>query len=270
MWPFHAQSGEVDTRKETLILSSNPVFSRHRRIFQSILKQEAERDEHLVNLGINFKRYRKLTKQDVAELPYKLQERSIQSKIPSLFKAVPEITTSAVAQSRSKIRSSLYINVFERFNQETSKSDLNLFKGYRLAEHDGSEVDAMFYAGNDENYSRSKSGDHHYFKHTNCTYDVLNHTFMDCLFQPGSKKNEDATFLELALKHKGEKIIFTCDRGYEALYTFYMLNKNKIIFVIRVKDQKSAISMLKHYPKPDTEKYDIPYNVILTTQSSDA
>lgn len=252
------------------MLSSNPVFSRHRRIFQNILKQETESDENLVNPKTNFKRHRKLTRQAVAELPYKLQERSIQSKIPSLFKTTPEISTSAVAQSRSKIKSSLYIKVFERFNQETSKSDLNLFKGHRLAATDGSEVDAMFCTGNDENYSRSKSGGHHYFKHANCTYDVLNHTFMDCLLQPGSKKNEDAAFLELALKHKGKKIIFTCDRGYEALYTFYKLNKNKIKFIIRVKDQKSVTSMLKYYPMPDTEEYDIPYNVILTTKSSDA
>lgn len=93
---------------------------------------------------------------------------------------------------------------------------------------------------------------------------------MDCLLQPGSKKNEDAAFLELALKHKGKKIIFTCDRGYEALYTFYLLNKSNIKFVIRIKDQESATSMLKHYPTPSTEEFDISYNITLTTKSSDA
>lgn len=252
------------------MLSSNPVFSKHQRIFKNILKQEAGNDEHLMNSETNFKRHRKLTRQAVAELPYKLQERSIQSRIPSLFKDTPEITTSAAAQSRSKIKSSLYITVFERFNQATAQSGLNLFKGYRITAVDGSEVKVLSCSGNNENYSRSKSGSHRHFKHANCTYDVLNHTLMDCLIQPGSKKNEDAAFLELALKHKGEKIVFACDRGYEALYTFYRLNQNKINFIIRVKDQKSAISMLKQYPKPDTEEYDIPYTVILTAKSSDA
>ena len=72
---------------------SNSIFSQYRRTFQTVLKQEAENDQHLVHPETNFKRHRKLSRQAVAELPYKLQERSIQSKIHSLFKKTPEVST---------------------------------------------------------------------------------------------------------------------------------------------------------------------------------
>jgi IS4 transposase len=58
------------------------------------------------------------------------------------------------------------------------------------------------------------------------------------------------------------------DRGYESLITFYLLAKEGRKFVIRIKDESSSTSILKHYPTPDTEEYDIDFNVILTSKNN--
>lgn len=248
--------------------SSNPNFSKFRKIFKKALAEATANCDHLANQDKDFSRNRKLDRLSCAEIPYKLQERSIQSKLPTLFPNTPEVTASAVSQARSKIKSSLYIDVFEMFNSSTEKYDIKKYKGYRLVAHDGSEV--RFRHGDPVNYSRCKNGTRRYFKHANCTYDVLNQTFVDCLLQPGSKKNEDAALLELAIKRAGEKMIFTCDRGYESLSAFWNLDQAGVKFVIRIKDQQAYNSILKYYPTPDTEEYDIPYTPILTSSNSKA
>lgn len=117
-------------------------------------------------------------------------------------------------------------------------------------------------------YGGSKKGGKHHFYHANPFFDVLNHVYIDLIMQPGSQKNEDAAFLDLARRYEGPKAIFTCDRGYEALMCFYRLNECGKYFVIRIKDDASAISLLKHYPTPDTELYDIPFNVTLTSKNN--
>lgn len=117
-------------------------------------------------------------------------------------------------------------------------------------------------------YGGSKKGGKHHFYHANPFFDVLNHVYIDLIMQPGSQKNEDAAFLDLARRYEGPKAIFTCDRGYEALMSFYRLNECGKYFVIRIKDEASAISLLKHYPTPDTELYDIPFNVTLTSKNN--
>ncbi len=58
------------------------------------------------------------------------------------------------------------------------------------------------------------------------------------------------------------------DRGYEALMSFYRLQKEHIPFVIRIKDATSSTSILKYYKTPDSEEYDIPFNVILTSKNN--
>ncbi len=50
-----------------------------------------------------------------------------------------------------------------------------------------------------------------------------------------------------------------------AFHRLSAMGKN---FVIRIKDEDSAISLLKQYPTPETEEYDIPFNVTLTCKNN--
>ncbi len=107
----------------------------------------------------------------------------------------------------------------------------------------------------------------------NAEFDALNSVFTDALLQPGSEKNEDSALLELARRSSFQKAIFIADRGYEALMSFYRLQKEHIAdrgyealmsfyrlqkehvpFVIRIKDETSSTSILKYYKTPESEE----------------
>ena len=103
--------------------------------------------------------------------------------------------------------------------------------------------------------------------HLNAAYDVLNKVVVDVVVQPGSQKNEDAALLEL-VESTSDRSIFIADRGYESLMTFYKLNHSCGPFVIRIKDEQSSTSILKYDPSPNTEEYDISFNVILTSKNN--
>ncbi len=45
---------------------------------------------------------------------------------------------------------------------------------------------------------------------------------------------------------------------------FHRLSPMGKNFVIRIKDEDSAISLLKHYPTTEAEEYDITFKVTLT------
>lgn len=216
-----------------------------------------------------FTRKRQIDLHELVLLPFQLTEESLAASFPwILFKGGSSVSASAVSQARSKINSSLYKNVFNRFNKATSGSDVKTFKGYRLLAVDGSEIQVLPEQDNDITYGASKKGKKRHFVHLNAEFDALNSVFTDALLQPGSEKNEDSALLELARRSSFQKAIFIADRGYEALMSFYRLQKEHIPFVIRIKDETSSTSILKYYKTPDSEEYDIPFNVILTSKNN--
>ncbi len=62
------------------------------------------------------------------------------------------------------------------------------------------------------------------------------------------------------------------ENGYRIIKIFLNVSAEKqkehIPFVIRIKDEKSSTSILKYYKTPDSEEYDIPFNVILTSKNN--
>ncbi len=92
--------------------------------------------------------------------------------------------------------------------------------------------------------------------------------FTDAVIQPGSVKSEDRALLEMAQRNPDPDTIYICDRGYECLMSFHRLSAMGKNFVIRIKDEDSAISLLKHYPSPESDEYAIPFNVTLTCKNN--
>ncbi|UNT96588.1 hypothetical protein [Allobaculum mucilyticum] len=77
---------------------------------------------------------------------------------------------------------------------------------------DGSEL-RVSPDGNDlSTYGGSKKGGKRHYFHANMLYDVLNHTCVDMVLQPGSEKNEDSAFLDLAERVEDPNVIYTCER----------------------------------------------------------
>lgn len=232
------------------------------------IKEEASNSDNLLHPDSDFSRSRRLSAVDLAAVAYQTEDRSINRSLPILPDSLSDVSLSAISQGRQKIRFLLYSHVFYRMNDLFSSEDDKTFHGWRLLSVDGSER-SVSPDGNDmSTYGGSKKGSKHHFYLANPLYDVLNHVYLDLVMQPGSQKNEESAFLELAQRYEGEKAIFICDRGYEALMTFYRLNQTDKHFVIRIKDESSSTSILKHYPTPDTEEYDIPFDVTLTCKNN--
>lgn len=232
------------------------------------IKEEASNSDNLLHPDSDFSRSRRLSAVDLAAVAYQTEDRSINRSLPILPDSLSDVSLSAISQGRQKIRFLLYSHVFYRMNDLFSSEDDKTFHGWRLLSVDGSEL-SVSPDGNDmSTYGGSKKGSKHHFYLANPLYDVLNHVYLDLVMQPGSQKNEDSAFLELAQRYEGEKAIFICDRGYEALMTFYRLNQTDKHFVIRIKDESSSTSILKHYPTPDTEEYDISFDVTLTCKNN--
>lgn len=232
------------------------------------IKEEAPNSDNLLHPDSDFSRSRRLSAVDLAAVAYQTEDRSINRSLPILPDSLSDVSLSAISQGRQKIRFLLYSHVFYRMNDLFSSEDDKTFHGWRLLSVDGSAL-SVSPDGNDmSTYGGSKKGSKHHFYLANPLYDVLNHVYLDLVMQPGSQKNEDSAFLELAQRYEGEKAIFICDRGYEALMTFYRLNQTDKHFVIRIKDESSSTSILKHYPTPDTEEYDIPFDVTLTCKNN--
>ena len=104
-------------------------------------------------------RKRQIDLHELVLLPFQLTEESLAASFPwILFKGGSPVSASAVSQARSKINSSLYKNVFNRFNKATSGSDVKTFKGYRLLAVDGSEIQVLPEQDNDITYGASKKG----------------------------------------------------------------------------------------------------------------
>lgn len=233
------------------------------------IAQESLDSENFINPETSFSRTRLLDKSTVVNIPYQLTQDSISSTLPAMFgKASPSLTASAVTQARSKVSSRFYITVFDRMNELYRDKDTARFNGYILKAVDGSEIKSCLIKGNEDSLGGSKKGGKRAFYHLNGCFDVLNQTFCDAVIQPGSEKNEDAALLEIAGRDKQSKTIYIADRGYENLMLFHRLNKMGKHFVIRIKDEESAISLLKHYPTPASEEYDIPFDITLTCKNN--
>lgn len=181
-----------------------------------------------------------------------------------------EVSSSALSAARSQIKVSAFMDIFYSFNRETRRN--HLFKNMMILACDGSEItihgSAAPGTGDANPYrAKTKNGKEREYVHMNAFYDVLERTYVDFILQPGAEKDEDAAFLQLCDRIKGTmtRFIVVCDRGYEAHMTFFRLCMENIFFVIRIKDEKSAMSVLQHYPlKPDTDVYDITYQAVLS------
>ena len=237
--------------------------------FYHVLHQETFNPHNYFSPDASFSRTRLLNRETVISIPFKMDKESISSTLGILFgDSLSSISASALTQARSKVRSTLYENTFNRLNEMHSPMDKDRFKGCRLIAVDGSEIKSCLTQDNAVTLGGSKKGGKRSYYHLNASYDVLNHVFTDAVIQPGSVKSEDRALLEMAQRNPDPDTIYICDRGYECLMAFHRLSAMGKNFVIRIKDEDSAISLLKHYPTPETEEYDIPFDVTLTCKNN--
>ncbi len=129
-----------------------------RRSFNRAIAAEICKPEIFSNPQTDFSRNRNLNLLPVISISYRADTRSISASLPQLHPSLSSASLSAISQARQKIKSSLYIGVFNRMNQGFRYLDTESFKSYRLLAVDGSEL-RVSPDGNDlSTYGGSKKG----------------------------------------------------------------------------------------------------------------
>jgi len=164
-----------------------------------------------------------------------------------LHRAGIDVTPAALSQRRAQIAPSVFQNVFDRFNALCE--DNEKFHGYRLLAIDGSSINKPRNP-NEPSFICNASAPNGYNQmHLNALYD-LGKTFYDVVIQPEPQKDEIGALVDMIKRNNfSEKTIIIADRGYESYNLIaHLIAKDNIDFVIRVKQNRSAMREIARLP----------------------
>ena len=146
-------------------------------------------------------------------------------------------SNAAFYQQRKKLLPDAFQHLLFQFNLHFS---FDKYKGkYQLIACDGSEFNIARDPDDPNTFHppSGKSTKGFNMLHTISLYDILNKRYLDCVVQPGRKKNEFRAICELADRYPyGGSPIFIADRGFSS-YNFFAHSMEKgIFFLVRAKD----------------------------------
>ncbi|MGF0034714.1 IS4 family transposase, partial [Bariatricus sp. SGI.154] len=172
-------------------------------------------------------------------------------------------TVSSFVQQRKKLRFSALEFLFHQFNDRV-RSELRLFKNYRLLAIDGSNL-SIPYNPEENNCNEEKQVS---TMHLDGLFDVMNKIFVDVIVETGSQKDETGTGCKLVDRIKDTyPVIVIADRNYENYNFFAHVEENLYDYVVRIKDRNST-GILSGMKLPDQEEFDITRRVFITRQHS--
>jgi hypothetical protein len=139
------------------------------------------------------------------------------------------------------------------------------YKGkYQLAACDGSEFTIDRNPNDPDTFHPTSGQSTRGFNtiHTISLYDILNKRYLDCVIQPGRKKNEFRAICELADRYSYDvNTILIADRGFSSYNFFAHAMEKELFFLIRAKDI-NVKRLLKLEELPDN--IDTYVDIILT------
>ena len=177
------------------------------------------------------------------------------------------ITQSGFIQSRAKIKTEAFIQVMNLINKAYPCK--KKYKGYRLLAVDGSDLNIA--KDKKDDASRKSNGENaipSYMLHINCEYDILNDRYVDCVIQKHKEMDENAAFVAMLDRYKGDKAIFIADRYYAAYNNMAHLEEHGHKYLIRSKDINTKTSILKNYFKGKEGEFDEDVSIILTRKQT--
>lgn len=176
------------------------------------------------------------------------------------------ISNSAFHQQRGKLSPKAMPHLLRQFNSHFPPT---LYKNtYRLVACDGSEFNIARNPDDPDTFHPPSGCSSRGFNmiHTISLYDLLSKRYLDCVIQPGRKKNEFRAICDIVDRYPTEdNPIFIADRGF-ASYNFYAhVIKKGAYFLVRAKDI-NVKRLLKLEELPD--RIDTNIEIILTRTSS--
>lgn len=212
-----------------------------------------------------FSRQTKLTLERVTSLLIGMEGGSLAKE---LYRAGVDATPAAFSQRRKQIEPSVFIDVFNRFNAVCS--DNENFRGYRLLAVDGSSINKPR-CPQEPSFVCNQSAPQGYNQlHLNPIYDLCNRTFYDAIVQPEPQKDEIGALVEILKRNEfTEPTILVADRGYESYNLLaHLLSKENLDFVIRVKQNHSAMREIARLPMCELD-CDIGFTISTTQKNED-
>ena len=224
---------------------------------------EASKQEY-GNSETAFTRKSELTKERMIKFLLSMSGGSLQKE---LYKAGISAGKSAFSQRRNQISNLDFFDILERFNQ--TNSNLKTYKGFRVLAADGTCVN-LPRNPNAESFVQNASNPRGYNQfHVNPLYDVLNKTFEHCVIQPQPKQDEvGALRFMLDWYDFPKKTLIVADRGYESYNLIAHFLENKVDFLIRVKQDKSAMREVKKLPMVTLDT-DVSFTITTTQTNED-
>jgi len=224
--------------------------------------------QYAKNPYADFTRRRKLDFENLMRFLISMQSGSIGHELLKYFDYdINTPSNSALIQQRTKLLPGAFPYLLYQFN---SHFPFLLYKGiYNLVGCDGSEFNIARNPDDSDTFHlpNGKSTKGFNMIHTISLYDILSKRYLDCVVQPGRKKNEFKAICDLIDRYPYEGIpIFIADRGFSCYNSFAHAMEKGISFLIRAKDINTR-RLLRLETLPD--QLDVNVDVILSrTQSN--
>lgn len=226
------------------------------KLMNQIINETAAHIHAYSSSKIDFTRARKLNATDLIKSILYMQGNSLSTELLHLFPNIYQrMTVSAYEQQKDKLKLECFKHIMDKLNKAIVKPQL-LDGRYLTVAIDGSDFNPPFNPKS-ENVLCKKDGNPYCQIHVNALYDVLNKTYLDCIFQPKKKMDERSAAIAMLkkLNQKGRNFLVLMDRGYTSFNLIENCNRLKnCAFVIRTKDGNGAIKEIQKLPN---KEYDI-------------
>lgn len=233
-------------------------------IFTIISEMEKKTDEFLFSDPHAFRRKRKWGFATMIRFLLSFGSNSLGLEIGEFFgykEGFP--TVSSFVQQRKKLHFSALEFLFHELNDRV-RSELQLFKNYRLLAIDGSNMPVP-YNPEENNCIEEKQIS---TMHLDGLFDVMNKIFVDVIVETGLQKDGTGMGFKLIDRIKDDyPVIVVADRTYESYNFFAHVEENLYDYVVRIKDRNST-GILSGMKVPDGEEFDITKHIVITRQHS--
>ena len=218
--------------------------------------------------GVYFTRDRKLPFSKVISCLLSMEGGTLTSELLKHFGCSANISSSsAFVQQRSKLSEDALPMLFNLFNKKTDCP--KLYKGLRLIAADGSDIHIPTNPRHSDSYFPSVNGQAAYnMLHLDAMYDLLRHIYTDASLIGQRKVNERRSLCAMVDRSPMENVLLIADRGYEGFNLMAHIQEKHWHFLIRIQDILHSRGIAAGLSLPDTDEFDIPIHLSLTTKGT--
>lgn len=218
--------------------------------------------------GKDFTRTRKLPFRKMISFLLAMEGGSLTTEMLHYFGCSADTaSSSAFVQQRGKINPEAFSTLFNLF---VSKTDTpHLYNGLRLIAADGSDVQVPTNHRHTESYFPGSNGQAPYnLLHLDAMYDLLQHTYLDANLCGKKVENERRSLCQMVDRSQLGTALLIADRGYENYNLMAHIQEKGWFFLFRIKDVCSRCGIAASLDLPNTEEFDFPVDLSLTTKQS--